>query len=263
MTAVAMVGTTLGLAACGGEPSARDNVNDYIRQVNAIQLRSVTDFKRTNETNIAFSKDEIKGDDAVAGLERGRIDIDETRQELSELVPPKEARRLHSQMLLIFDRNVDFARETTRLASYVYGAEQALRPLDGADRKLQRTLRTTRAGLRQARALDTFAATVAGILRDLRALEVPFVLLPSHGDQVRRLDATRVLAERLERALRDRNPRRVARLLKEFRRDAKQRRPRRKLADQALTEYNRRYRELNESYTTLRREHDRLERSLD
>jgi hypothetical protein len=96
------------------------------------------------------------------------------------------------------------------------------------------------------------------------------VLRPPHGDQVRRLDATRQAAASLRRALDRRDAKGVARLLKRFRESRIGRRPRTALARRALTRYQRRYRELQERYADLNRQQrdlanastDRLRRRL-
>ena len=89
------------------------------------------------------------------------------------------------------------------------------------------------------------------------------MLRPTHGDQVRRLDATRSLAVRLRRALADRDARLVARLLVKFRRAAGAREERTALAAAAVRRYNARYRSLNEAYRQIRREEIRLRRRFD
>ena len=75
------------------------------------------------------------------------------------------------------------------------------------------------------------------------------MLKPTHGDQVRRLDAHALLAERLRRALIDPDAEEVARLLKLFRERRRARRPP-QAGREGDPRYNRRYEALNEAYRT-------------
>lgn len=251
------------LSGCGSEPSARDDVDAYIRDANAVQARFAGSFKAANQAYQDFSRQALGPDAAVKALTDAREDVREARDELSELRPPADARALHSHLVRLFDMNLSFADETAQLAAYQRGSEQALAPLDAVDQRLQRDLRGQREPRRQAAALGRFSDALGDALTRLRALEVPYVLLPPHGDQVRRLVRTQDLARDLEGALRRQEAKKVARLLGAFRRNARTRQSRRGLARQALKQYTRRYRQLTDAYADLSRTQAELDRRLD
>jgi hypothetical protein len=259
MTAAA---ATLGLASCGDD-GPRDRVNDYLREVSTLQQGWAKSFDDANRAYVAFSKDELAPEHAVERLQAAERDIAAVREDVAELEPPAEARRLHSQVVRLYDRNVAFARETTLLAGYVPAAERALRPLDAVNAALRRRLADTDEIGAQARALRRFVLGLDRVLGGLRALEAPAVLDATHTDQVRRLERTRSLAARLDRALVDEDAKAVARLLGAFRRSVTLPARRRRLADQAITRYADRYRELSDMYADVRREEVRLDGSLD
>lgn len=251
------------VAACGGEESARDRVDAYIRSANAVQKRFATAFKDANVAYQDFARSALSADEAVARLTTARDEIERARSGVAALRAPEEARALQSRLVRIFDMNLSFAEETLQLAAYQDGSAEALAPLERVDARLQRELRGQKDPVGQARALDRFSDGLARVLRRLRALEVPYVLLPPHGDQVRRLKRTQELSQELEVALRAQKSKDVARLLQEFRSGSRTRRTRRTLARQALNQYNRRYRQLSDAYADLNREQAELDQSLD
>jgi len=259
---LALAGT--GLVACGGDgDDSRTRVDEYIQSANAVQREFAPEFKRANEAYEAYARGELKPRRAEADLSRAEAAMREARTDVSELEPPAEARKLHDGLLGYLDMNISFAEETSRLAVYSPGADRALRPLDRANRGLGSRLADAPDPDAQAAALRSFTRSLDRILRDLRALEVPAVLVPTHRDQVRRLDETRALAEELRHALIDQDAEEVARLLKRFRAHAAQRGGRRKLAVKGVRRYNRRYEALTEAYQDVQREQARLDKALE
>jgi exonuclease VII small subunit len=261
LTLLAVAG--IGLPACGGDgDDPRSRVDEYVRSANAVQQKFAPDFKRANEAYAAYARGELKPKRAETDLTRAEAALREARTDVAALDPPQQAQKLHEGLLRYLDMNLQFARETSRLAVYSPGADRALRPLDRANRGLGTRLADAPDPEAQAAALRSFTRALERILRDLRALEVPAVLKPTHRDQVRRLDATRSLAERLRRALIDQDAEEVARLLKRFRANAAERGGRRKLAAKGVRRYNRRYEALTEAYQDVQREQARLDKAL-
>ncbi|HET6551743.1 MAG TPA: hypothetical protein VFG79_24965 [Solirubrobacter sp.] len=238
------------VAGCGGGDDARTRVRDYIVAANGVQERLRPELKRTNDAYVAFSRGKLSPDDAVTRLRAGERATVRARAAIGALRPPREASGLDARLRRVYAMNVAFAHQTTLLATYQRGAAQALAPLARDNRRLRAALRR-------------FAGELSRALRRLRALEVPAVLGVSHRDQIRRLDATRVLSVRLRRALEANDAKGVARLLRRFRRTAPDRRPRRALARRAIADYQRRYRQLNDAYADVSRENVRLNRTLD
>jgi hypothetical protein len=251
------------LGACGGGGNdSRDDVNAYIEGANTVEHRYAADFKRANDAYLAYSRGELAGDRAQADLTRAQTSIRAARDDLARLRPPARARSLHDRLVRYLGKNLAFARETARLAAYQPDAQRALRPLAAANRRLSSGLGGARDPARQAQALQRFARTLQRMLVELRALDVPAVLRPTHGDQLRRLDRTRSLAVRLRHALIDQDAQRVARLVKAFRANAAARAPRRTLQSRAIRRYEARYKALNDAYAAVLREQSRLDQSL-
>ena len=162
---VALSLTTLGFAACGGGPDARERVEDYLRDANRVQAGWADSFKQANDAYIAFSRSELDGNRAVVALDAAERDIRAAREALGRLRPPADARPLHDKLLRLFEMNIDFADQSALLAGYVPASERALAPLDGANQRLQRDLDAAEDAGAQARALERFSAR----LRRIRA----------------------------------------------------------------------------------------------
>jgi hypothetical protein len=248
-----------GLAGCGGDDRS-GAVDAYIRQANTVQQTFAKDFKKANDTYLAYSKNEIKGDVAVTRLEEARDRIAEAEDRLAEIKPPDEAKGLHAKLLRVYDMNGDFAAETALLAEYLGAARALLTPLDQANRDLRRGLRKPGAKA-QTRALRIFIGGLEDVIAELEALEVPRVLTPTHADQLKRLRITRNLSAKLLRALVAQDSGGLARALSRFR-DSNTREPNTDLARQAIRQYDRRYKQLNEAYAEVQREQTRLEKDL-
>jgi len=249
-----------GLAGCGGDDE-RERVADYIRDANAIQREAAPRFTRANQAYLAFSKGELAPADASKRLASAERAIRATRDDLAELDPPADARRLHTRLLALLDADADFARESTLLARYVPASARAVRPLPRLGRRLRAGL-SRQVPQTQARALGAYADGIAAVLDDLRPLEPPPVLFERHGAEVRRLAAVETLARRLRGALRARDSQRLAQLLQRFRRVNGRQRGVARFQRLAVAAYNRRYRGLRRAQQEVARERRELERRL-
>ena len=253
----------LGLAGCGGGDDDRDAVERYIERANAVQQEFAPAFEDANLTYQQFAEGSMTPREATARLAQAEDAVRSARDELAGVEPPRDAQGLHSRLIRLFDMNLEFAHETALLASYQRGAAQALEPLAAADRRLQAGLDGADDAQQQVRALRRFGATVSRALDALGALEVPAILRPQHGDQVRRLTATQQLTRRLRASLEAEDAEGVARQLKRFRATADDRKPRKRLARRAIEQYTRRYRQLQDAYADLYRNQAQLDRALD
>jgi hypothetical protein len=248
------------LAGCGGgDDDPRARVEGYVTRVNDLQQRYAGDFDQANKAYVEYSQGKLEGKEAEAGLTRAHDAIVDARGRLEKIAPPPEARRLHERLLRFYDMNIAFADQTALLASYLREAPATLRRLPAVNRTLSRRLRAADDPAEQQRALERFGTALTGMLRKLRALEVPDVLRPNHREQVSRLTATRSLAADLREAIAARDAERVARLLLRFRRGGSSLRG---PAARAIAQYNRRYRRLSEAAVAVQREQARLNRSL-
>ena len=263
LAAVLVLVTVLG-AGCGDDrrDEVRKRVTAYVRSEQAVMERVRSELERANKAYLAYSAGEIQGAEAAAELGRAERTIAGARDAVTTLDPPAEAQRLHDGALRYLDANVALAGETARLARYVPGAEAALRPLGGANRRLQSELADADGSRAQGRALQRFEAAAGTTIRALESLEPPGILAAAHDDRIRRLTVTRRLAARLRRALLDQDAERVAVLLTRFRDSAEERRPSGLLDDQARAGYARRLQELEDRYADVQREQRRLEQSL-
>jgi hypothetical protein len=252
------------LIGCGdGErDKTRERVDAYVEGEQHVMQRAQPEFLRANETFLAYARGELSPKAAARGAARAERSIRNARDGVAVLDPPAEAQALHDELLRYLQMNVEIARETERLASYVPAARRALRPLGRANRALESRLADAQESDAQADALERFYESVGATLADLRRLDPPAVLEPAHRDQAQRLAQTRRLAGSLRRALIDQDAERVARLLKRFRTSASERRPRPLAAAQALSRYTRRLQQLNDVYADIQREQLALDRRL-
>ena len=225
-----------------------------MRSASAVAARFDTPFKQANIAYVNFAQGKIKPAEAVAQLERAEAEIHDAQRDLAALKPPPQAHTLHSMLLRLYDQNLDFAHQTTALARYVPDAEAALKPLNRDNRDLRSALRKAKTPQGQAHALAVFTARVDKVILALKRLDVPYVMLITHGDQIHSLRDTSALATKLERALQHRDAKLIAKLLVRFRRSLTKRHSRKALAAQAIAEYNRRYRFLSDAYADVSRE---------
>lgn len=252
------------VAGCGGgeRDAVRERVEEYIQSERQVMHQAEPDFERANETYIAYAKGELEPETAAERVAEAEEAIRDARDGVLVLDPPPEARRLHDDLVRYLDLNVDLARETSRLVTYVPAAARALAPLDRANRRVESRLAASEDSRDQARQLAVFADRLESITARLRAVKAPRVLRPTHRDQLRRLAGTRQLADRLRRAVRDQDAARVSRLLKRFRGDTPRADARRLLANEALAVYAQRLKEVTAAGAAVQREQLRVMRSL-
>jgi len=262
-----VVGVALCLAlltGCGesDRDRARDRVDAYISGEQDLMRGAEPEFRRANETFLAYARGEISHQEAAAGAEEAVRSIADARDGVSALDPPAEAQDLHDELVGYLDLNVDVARETELLAAYVPAAERVARQVNRANRELQDRLEGEDDSEAQASALDGFQASVGSALGELGALEPPAVLEPAHARQAEQLAESRRLARDLRDALVDQDAERVARLLKRFRAQAAAEQPPRLAAKQAFAQYTRRLQDLTTAYTAVREAQVQLAQSL-
>lgn len=255
-----MIVAIAGLSSCGGGVDRREQVSEYVREVNRVQQASTPAFTHANDAYRAFSQGQLPPGRAVPVLARAEEDIGRARVDVARIEPPDAARRLHARLLKVFDMNLAFARDTAQLARYQTGATEALRPLRRHNERLQADLADAGGGAEQVQALSRYHRALQRTLRGLRALVAPPLTRPAHEQQLRRLDSSARVVLRLRRAVERRDARAVARLLLSLRGDSS---PRSSAIDRAFAAYDRRHRLLTRAYADVQREHGRLNRTLD
>ncbi len=256
VAAVALV----GLAGCG--ESARDRVDDYVKEANEAQRQSNPAFKRANKAYADLLSGKSKNPQkTIADTAAAEAEIKRARTRLAALAPPAEAERLHRRLLAYYDANGVLAHETTELANYQRRADAAIAPLGRSTKTLRRLSSIPDAG-GQAAVLRGYTASVRSGLKKLRVLSPPPVLRPAHRNLTRRLQATQLSAGRLVSALSAADAAGVAENVNELRAaTGSQQRP--SVLRRSIRSYNRRYRDIVKALAAVRREQNKLDRDLD
>ena len=259
-----LVGLALAsLAACGGGgDNARKRVEQYIEQVSAVQQRTNASMVRANQTYAGFARGQMRNAAGRKRLVMAEKSIRAARDQLAALRPPADARTLHTRLLHYYDDSADLAYETTLLARYEPAAQSALRSLPRLNRRLRSDLAAGKAR-DQVSALGAYTRGLDGVLRRLRALHPPPILLAAHNDQVARVARTRRLAGELRSALRVQNAPAIAKLLQRFRQAGGKSSPDvQRLSGQAVQAYDKRLRVLLTDAAAVERERRRLDANL-
>lgn len=257
--AAALLPATIFAAGCGGEDPERAEVRAYIERVNAAQTSRKDVLVRAETVLRGYAQGATIGEPALAGVE---ADVRRVRAAVAAVSPPPAARDVHSSLLKIYDLDAGLVAETQRMVKYEADAPATLKPLDRASAKLRRDLDRARTAGTQARALDRFGDTLARVSDDLGALDVPTLLAPAHDSQRDRLASTRKLSTRLQNAVRDKDSRRVARLLLRFRSSVETDRTQRALTKRGITAYTARLEELTRAQTAFGKAQARLNRTF-
>jgi hypothetical protein len=259
---LALLAAAAALAAgCGGNASDRQKVDDFVKAANAVQERSGPAFDRANRAYISFSKGQLASGKAQAELAAGEKAMRQTRDEIAALTAPPQARELKRRLIALYDADAALAHESTLLAVFVPASAKAVRPLPGTGRRLTRDLRSAKTANAQIAALQRYTVGIGRVIEALQPLHPPPLLLERHHAEVKHLTAVRSLAQRLVRALKAQDSKRVAALLLRFRKlnSSAAAGP---LPSDALSAYNRRYLGVRRALAAVERERTRLERTL-
>jgi hypothetical protein len=258
--AAALAGLAL-VAGCGGG-SSRDDVQGYLKKANAIQAAATPSFKAANKAYAAVARGTLPDAAERRQVAAAETAIRSTRAKLAALHPPSQAGELQRRLLHVYDLNADLAHETTQLADYVPAAAAAIRPLARAQERLNTQLKAGSGAAGQARALTRYAAALGGVAGRLRALHPPPLLALSRDGQVKRLAKVRSLALQLRDAASGSDSQRVARLLLRFRRAGQSGSAAGGIPARSLRDYANRLRMITRAETDVRREQQRLEKTL-
>lgn len=259
LLAAALLPATLFAAGCGGEDPERAEVRAYIERVNAAQTANKDVLLRVETVLRGYAQGATIGAPALEGVE---ADVRRVRSVVAAVEPPSAAREVHSSLLKIYDLDVGLVAETQRMVEYEADAPATLEPLDRASATLRRDLDRARTPGTQARALDRFGDTLGRVSDDLDTLDVPALLEPAHESQLKRLASTRSLSTRLEDAVRDKDSRRVAKLLIRFRKSTDSQRAQRALTKRGIAAYTARLEELTRAQTAFGKAQARLNRTF-
>jgi hypothetical protein len=202
-------------AGCGG-PSRRHQVSVYLTQVNAIQAQLAAPLVTVSNANQDFAKPHAKPAEVERKLSSAAARIDVLTRRLSRLSAPADARKLKSMLVELARREADLAREVARLATFLPRFQLALRPLATAGAALKKVLAAKGKPEEKAAALETYSATIGGVLRRLHGLDPPPVSAPLLASQVATLEQVRASTSALAKALREKRSKDIPQLLRRF-----------------------------------------------
>jgi hypothetical protein len=208
----------LVLTGCGfsEKEERRDAVNDYLDRVEAIQHRFAPSFKLANDAYRDFSK----GEPTSRQLERLRgaeVSILAARDSLRKLEPPADARKLHRDLIRLYNLNASIGLEVITLQRFLPGVRTVLGELGRVNESYRDDLSSGSTTGAQAAAIDAYSGAVEKVVRRFRRLAASPALRPWKNSQVTRLEQVVQTGRDLARALRAGDRAAVAALVKRFR----------------------------------------------
>jgi hypothetical protein len=189
-------------AGCGGH-SRRHAVAAYVTQVNTIEARLQTPLLEVSRASQAFTKKKANAAAIEKRLTKAAARIDVLRGRLAALDTPVEATKLRALLVELARREADLAREVAQLAAFLPAYSHTLVPLQASGAQLKAVLAKKGRPVEKAAALDSYTATVDGVLVQLRRLHPPPVSRALYTNQVQALTGVRASTSALAQALRD------------------------------------------------------------
>jgi len=156
--------SVLVLSGCGNsaKDKRRDAVNDYLDQVETIQLHYAPSFELANKAYQDFSKGTV-GKHQLDRLKGAEVSILAARNSLSDVKPPEDAQKLHEDLIRLYDMNAQLGLEVITLQQFLPGVRKTLGALAGVNAKYRKNLSATGSSGEQAAALDGYAAAISGV----------------------------------------------------------------------------------------------------
>jgi hypothetical protein len=206
------------LAACGSSDKSkrRNEVNSYLNKVQDIQNRFSASFLVANQAYRDFAKGK-GGKHQLQKLRGAEVSIIGARDALQQLIPPPDARKLHRQLLRLYDLDAALGLEAITLQQFLPAVRGVLKDLARVNTSYRKNLASTSTAGEQATALDSYAGAVNGVVKEFDKLGPPQALRPWQTSQQTRLRQIVSTGHLLATALRvgDRNA--VQGLIKRFR----------------------------------------------
>ncbi len=208
----------LVVSGCGSSAKSkrRDAVNDYLGQVETIQQRFTPSFTIANQAYRDFAKGK-GGKKQLLRLRGAEVAIIAARDALQQVNPPPDARKLHRQLLHLYNLDAALGLEALTLQQFLPSVRRVLKDLARVNNSYRKNLASTTTVGEQAAALDSYSNAVAGVVASFRGLAPPPALRPWQTAQVTRLQQIVDTGHLLAKGLRvgDRNA--VPALIKRFR----------------------------------------------
>jgi hypothetical protein len=208
----------LVVTGCGSSGTAkrRDAVNNYLDRVDQVQRHYAPSFALANQAYRDFSKAK-PSKRQIQRLRGAEISILAARSALQALTPPKDALKLHQELLHLYDLNAALGLEVITLQQFLPGVRQVLASLENVNKTYRRSLSGSKTASAQAAALESYGAAVDKVVDRLRKLGPPPALRPWQRSQARRLQDIVDTALLLAAALRAGDPNATPALIKRFR----------------------------------------------
>jgi hypothetical protein len=180
--------TVLVLTGCGSSAKSkrRDAVNDYLGRVQTIQNKFAPSFVFANQAYRDFAKGKT-GKKQLVKLQGAEVAIIGARDALQRLTPPPDARKLHGQLLQLYNLDAALGLEAITLHRFLPAVRIVLKDLARVNNLYRKNLSSSTTAGAQATALDGYSKAVAGVVKDFRRLAPPPALRPWQSAQVTRL----------------------------------------------------------------------------
>jgi hypothetical protein len=208
----------LVLTGCGssGKSKRRDAVNNYLDRIEQIQQRFRPSFDLANQAYRDFSKAK-PSKRQIERLRGAEVSILAARNALQAVTPPEDARKLHHELLQLYDLNASLGLEVITLQQFLPGVRKVLTSLGSVNGTYRRSLSGSKTASSQADALDSYSSAVKSVVDRLGRLGPPPALRPWQRSQVGRLQDIVNTAHALATALRVRDRNATQALIKRFR----------------------------------------------
>jgi hypothetical protein len=198
------------LVASGCGSSAKDKrreaVNEYLNRVDQIQTRFAPSFTLANQAYRDFARGK-GGKKQIAKLRGAEVAIIGARDSLQQLDPPKDAQKLHRQLIRLYNLDASLGLEAITLQQFLPQVRQILQDLARVNKSYRTSLGQTTTAREQATALDSYSNSVEGVVKEFRTVAPPPALQPWRASQMTRLQQIVDTGHQLATALRvgDRN----------------------------------------------------------
>jgi hypothetical protein len=208
----------LAVTGCGdsGKSKRRDAVNGYLGRVQTIQTRFAPSFALANQAYRDFSKGKPTPRE-IQRLRGAEVSILAAREALQHVTPPQVARRLHGDLIHLYDLNASLGLEVITLQQFLPGVRKVLGGLGDVNKSYRAALSGSKTASGQAAALEGYSTAVKQVVDRLRRLGPPPALRPWQSSQVQRLQDIVDTAHTLATALRVRDRKASKALISRFR----------------------------------------------
>jgi hypothetical protein len=251
------------VTGCGSSAKSkrRDAVNAYLSRVQTIQLHFRPSFDLANQAYRDFSKGKT-GKRQVERLRGAEVSILAARDALDSVSPPEDARKLHAELLQLYDLNASLGLEVITLQRFLPAVHNVLGNLAGVNKSYQQNLSGSRTATAQADALDGYSGAVRRVVDRFRRLGPPPALRPWQQAQLLRLQQIVDTGHTLATASRARDRNATAPLIKRFRFLLSHQPNVSQAQHNAVKAYDNRLVGISKLQGTIAREHQRLQNLL-